>query len=79
MIDATLCRRLEGILSALALPIRWSGLDPAAIWDIMQHDKKNRSGRVRMILPAGPGAVEIFDDIKAQAVQEALAYLAKGD
>ncbi|MFA6134773.1 MAG: 3-dehydroquinate synthase [Phycisphaerae bacterium] len=77
MIDLSVARRLEGLLSALDLPIRWDGLDPAGIWEIMQHDKKNRSGRVRMVLPTALGKVDIFDDITAEAVKEALAYLAK--
>ena len=59
------------VLAALSLPVRWSdlgGMRPPtadAIWQAMQHDKKNLGGKVRMILPTGLGSVGVFDDIDA--------------
>ncbi|MCK4276881.1 MAG: 3-dehydroquinate synthase [Phycisphaerae bacterium] len=64
--------RIRNILEQLSLPVSWSGLDAQQIWRIMQHDKKVRGGRVRMILPSGLGKVEIYNDITEESVREAL-------
>ncbi len=77
LIDSSYAGRLGNLLSALGLPTRQDGLDAAAIWGIMQHDKKARGGRVRIVLPTGPGQVDIFDDIRAAEIAEATAALAK--
>ncbi|HUT58956.1 MAG TPA: 3-dehydroquinate synthase, partial [Phycisphaerae bacterium] len=42
LIEQEAAERVEGILSRLGLPTRWSGLDGEEIWRIMQHDKKVR-------------------------------------
>jgi len=63
LIDASAGERLNRLLERLGLPTRWKALDADAIWQIMQHDKKARGGRVRMILPTGPGKVDIFADV----------------
>jgi 3-dehydroquinate synthase len=55
--------RIRNVLHRLGLPVHRPGLNPAALWRIMQHDKKNRGGKVRMVLPTGLGSVEIFDNI----------------
>ncbi|MCJ7543920.1 MAG: 3-dehydroquinate synthase [Phycisphaerae bacterium] len=64
--------RLEGLLKKLGLPVRWAGLDPAACWAIMQHDKKVRGGKVRMVLPTALGQVNVFNDIRESEVSKAL-------
>lgn len=61
MLRAADANRIESALSRLGLPTRRPGLRPAAIWRIMQHDKKNLAGRVRMILPTRIGTVKIID------------------
>jgi len=73
LIDAAYAGRLKDLLAALHLPVAIKGLDAAAIWGIIQHDKKARAGRIRMILPTGPGQVAIFDDIGLGEVIESLA------
>jgi 3-dehydroquinate synthase len=71
--DATLVR---DALDALKLPTTYPGLDAEQVWAVMQHDKKVRQGRVRMVLPTSIGGVDIFDDITAD--QAALAVAALG-
>ena len=63
------------LLGRLALPTKWQSLDGDEIWQIMQHDKKARGGKVRMVLPTKLGSVEIFDDIEPQAVRAAVESL----
>ncbi len=70
--EASVEERIRNILEQLCLPVSWSALDAKQIWRIMQHDKKVRGGRVRMILPSGLGKVEIYDDITEESVREAL-------
>jgi len=67
--------RVADLLKSLHLPVKCGGLDPAEIWRIMQHDKKMAGGKVRMVLPTGLGAVDIFDDITAEAVADAAAAI----
>jgi 3-dehydroquinate synthase len=69
--------RITNLLRRLNLPVTWSGLDAAKTWRLMQHDKKNRLGRVRMILPTGLGHVEMYDDIALGDVRKALKALEK--
>ncbi len=63
------CRRV-------GLSIAYPNLDAQAVWQVMQHDKKNRGGRVRMILPRRLGEVEIADDVTTDEVARALDALA---
>ncbi len=67
--------RILRVLGGLALPTKWKSLDGDRIWQIMQHDKKARGGKVRMVLPTRLGSVEIFDDIDPAAVRNAVESL----
>lgn len=67
--------RVEALLGRLGLAVRFEGLDAGEIWRIMQHDKKVRAGRVRMVLPTALGAVDIYDDITPDQVAAAVAAL----
>jgi 3-dehydroquinate synthase len=69
--------RIERLLSKLELPTRRPGLDVERAWWIMQHDKKTLGGRLRLVLPTGPGAAGLFDDTAPDAVREAIAYLGR--
>lgn len=69
--------RLELAMRSVGLATRREGLDTDAVWNIMQHDKKNRDGKVRFVLPTAPGEVGIFDDITETQVRHALAHLAE--
>jgi 3-dehydroquinate synthase len=70
--------RVEGLLAALGLPVRWAGLDAERIWQIMLHDKKTRGGQVRMVLPVVLGEVALFGDITPAGVRQAVAGLGGG-
>ena len=67
--------RVEALLVRLGLDVRIAGLDADEIQRIMQHDKKARGGRVRMVLPTALGAVGIYDDITPDEVAAAVAAL----
>lgn len=75
LLDAPSADRVEKLLIALGLPVRRQGLDAAALWRIMLHDKKARAGRVRMVLPLRLGKVASFDNITEQAVAGAVKCL----
>lgn len=72
---AAVLDRLEGLLKKLGLPVRWAALDAGALWSIMQHDKKVRGGKVRMVLPTALGQVDIFDDVGESELAEALGAM----
>jgi 3-dehydroquinate synthase len=63
---------LRNTMARLGLPLTRGGLDAAALWEIMQHDKKARGGAVRMVLPVAVGRVEIVADVRADEVRQAL-------
>ncbi|MCX7804011.1 MAG: 3-dehydroquinate synthase [Planctomycetota bacterium] len=65
--------RLEKLIVAAGLPVRASGVDPAAVREAMFRDKKARDGRLRLVLPVGMGRVRTFDDIPEDAVGRILA------
>jgi 3-dehydroquinate synthase len=75
LLPAADAARVESLLLALGLPVRWRGLDPAAIWDLMLRDKKAQAGQVRMILPVRLGEVKIFADVAPEAVARAVKDL----
>ena len=75
LISADDGRRVERLLERLGLDVRVAGLDADDIWRIMQHDKKARGGKVRMVLPTELGAVDIYDDITPDEVAAATAAL----
>jgi 3-dehydroquinate synthase len=58
-----LADRIEAVLRALALPVAYSGLDPAQLWDAMHHDKKWRGGAATFVLLAAPGQPQIVRDV----------------
>ncbi|MCE5327192.1 MAG: 3-dehydroquinate synthase [Planctomycetaceae bacterium] len=68
-------QRILALLARLGLPTKWPNLDAQQLWQIMQHDKKARSGKVRMILARGLGSVDIVSDIHEQEVMEGMAAL----
>jgi 3-dehydroquinate synthetase len=49
--------RVLALLALLRMPLRTS-VDPAAIFEAMQQDKKRRGGRLRFVLPRAIGDVE---------------------
>ena len=45
-----------------------SDLDPEAVLEAMQHDKKVEHGKLRFVLPTKLGHVELVDDVPAELV-----------
>ena len=65
--------RLAALLSRLGLPTRApSGADPARVLELMRLDKKNVSGRLRLILWHGLGQALIVPDVDETAVLNSL-------
>jgi 3-dehydroquinate synthase len=77
LLDPAVAERVKNVLAGLKLPVRLesASLEAEEIWRIMQHDKKARGGKVRMVLPAGLGSVDIYDDITEAEVRVAAGEL----
>ena len=76
LIEPGPAERIRAVLVRLGLPVTFPGLDAGAIWQVMQHDKKARGGRVRMVLPTAMGQVAVFDDVAPAEVEAAASHLA---
>jgi len=64
--------RLAALLRALGLPVTPPACDPQRLLTLMRLDKKNLSGRLRLILWRGIGLAEIVPDIDEQAILHVL-------
>jgi len=64
--------RLERLLGALGLPVAPPAGDPARLLERMRLDKKNLSGRLRLILWRGVGRAEIVPDVDERAILNVL-------
>ena len=67
--------RQRSLISRCGLPTAWPDLDPEAVLNTLQGDKKVRDGRLRFVLPMAIGSVEIFDDISREEIVSCLAQL----
>ena len=66
--------RLEALLGRFELPTALpAGIDPDALIDLMQLDKKNLSGRLRLVLWRGLGQAEIVKDVDRASLRVVLA------
>ncbi|MEB3173553.1 MAG: 3-dehydroquinate synthase [Cyanobacteriota bacterium] len=68
--------RQRALIRAAGLPLRMPSLDPAAVLDCLQGDKKVKEGKVRFVLPSAIGKVMIRDDVDAATITAAMAALA---
>lgn len=73
-----LAATVERAVTALGLPARYSGLQPAALWDAMRHDKKFRGGSARFVLLREVGAPCVADDVPRDEVIAVLESLREG-
>jgi 3-dehydroquinate synthase len=73
--DPSLQDRVTGLLRQIGLPVRISGLTPAAVIGAMHHDKKVLGGRLRLVLPTHAG-VQVIDDPPESAVRAGIAAIA---
>jgi 3-dehydroquinate synthase len=65
--------RLQALLARFGLPTSIPpGVDPQHLLDLMRLDKKNVSGRLRLILWRGIGQAEIVPDVDAAAILRVL-------
>lgn len=72
-IDAGLVARQQRLLELLELPTSADAVDPDALWQAMQHDKKVEHGKLRFILPDRMGHVELVAGITHQQAIAALS------
>ncbi|MGN6520669.1 MAG: 3-dehydroquinate synthase [Dokdonella sp.] len=66
-------QRLAHLLAAFGLPTAAPTVDPERLLSLMQLDKKNLGGRLRLILWRGIGAADIVPDVEAEAIRGVLA------
>jgi 3-dehydroquinate synthase len=71
-VDAAFTRRQHKLLSALGLPTSVPQLEPDQILRTMMHDKKVQHRRLRFVLPARMGRVELVGDVNPDDVRAAL-------
>ena len=67
--------RQRALIAAAGLPLSWPRLDPEAVLECLQGDKKVRQSKVRFVLPTAIGRVEIRDDIDPALIRQVLADL----
>jgi 3-dehydroquinate synthase len=72
-ISAETTERQVRLLERFGLPTAARGLDPDALVEAMQRDKKTRAGRLRFVLPRSIGRVELCDDVDVSAVRRVIA------
>jgi 3-dehydroquinate synthase len=65
--------RQRRLVRAAGLPLQVPALDPAAVLDCLQGDKKVRGGKVRFVLPTAIGSVVIRDDVDADTITAVMA------
>ena len=70
--EAGLADRVEALLRALGLPVRWSGPAVTDVQAAMWVDKKRAGGRLRFVLPAAVGDVRVVEDVPTEDVREVL-------
>jgi 3-dehydroquinate synthase len=75
-LDPDVERQVRDLLAAHELPVSYGGVDPAAVREALQRDKKARGGRVRFVLLEAIGkpvwGVDIDDDLIDQAIERAI-------
>ncbi len=67
--------RQKAVIAAAGLPLAWPDLDPEAVLECLQGDKKVRDGKVRFVLATSLGTVEIRDDVSSDTIRAVLATL----
>lgn len=65
--------RVEAHLAAVSLPSRLGGIDPAPLAARMAQDKKNREGRMRLVLARGIGAAFLDEGVDQAELADFLA------
>lgn len=71
-IDDRTVERQRELLVALGLPVEMPAADPEPLLAAMARDKKSEHGRLRFVLPARIGKVELVGDVPSDDVRAAL-------
>ncbi len=71
-VEQSLVTRLRNLLQQLKLPVSVPTLDPDALLEAMQKDKKAEHGELRFVLPTRLGHVELVGDVPRQLARQAL-------
>jgi 3-dehydroquinate synthase len=71
-VDRAFIERQRKLLAALKLPVDFPPVDEDALVAAMAHDKKVEHGRMRFVLPARLGHVELVGDVAEKDVRAAL-------
>ncbi len=75
--DDTVADRIERLVERLELPTRIEGCDIGRLIGAMKHDKKNKLGRIRFVLPKRLGHVELTDAPADEDIREVLQVLCR--
>ncbi len=68
LIDQTLLERHVSLLQALDLPTEPPAeMDGANMLELMRRDKKTEFGKLRFVLPTGPGECRVVEDVPPEA------------
>lgn len=74
--DADSQKRQTQLIQQTGLPTQIpASLDPEAIVDVLQNDKKVKAGKVRFVLPTAIGAVKITDQVPSETVLQVVKSL----
>jgi 3-dehydroquinate synthase len=68
LVDRQFILRQRHLLAMLGLPVVIPRLDERRLVEAMMLDKKNRGGKLRLVLPKGLGAIELVNDISEEQV-----------
>jgi 3-dehydroquinate synthase len=76
--DISLQRRIEDLLKSVSLPTRIpSHINPDALLQAMQHDKKKRAGQLRFVLLRGIGQAFVSDEVSAKDIKDTVSALSR--
>ena len=71
-ISASVTERQLALLTKLELPVAFEKLDESELLQAMQRDKKVEHGKLRFVLPARLGHVEVVDGVSNEQARAAL-------
>lgn len=71
-VDDRFVQRQRELLQRFGLPVCLTDVAPAAMWEVMQRDKKVAHGKLRFILPSRMGHVELVEGVPQELVFAAI-------
>lgn len=71
-VDRAFVERQLRLMMALKLPVTLTSANIAAMWQVMQSDKKVEHGTLRFVLPTKMGHVELVSGVEKQLALEAI-------